>query len=300
MERVIEKYSNIYEIEIGNEKKVKIGGQSTFPMISFEGEIPNKPKLALEITDIPLPEKYPYFSSQFKAYISDPIKWIKMAEEYQPDLLCIRFVSCNPELKDNSPQYAKELTQEIIKNTSLPLILLGCGNEEKDTEIIPAISQASSGSNVLLGMATSNNYRTFVASALADGHSIIAETPIDINLEKQLNILMSDMGMPLERIVIHVVTAGLGYGFEYCYSVMERTRIAGLQGDKFMACPMISLVGEENWKLKEVNIEDESLGELQSRAIGWEICSASGYIQAGSDIIVLFHPLSLQTLRRCL
>jgi acetyl-CoA decarbonylase/synthase complex subunit delta len=148
-----------------------------------------------------------------------------------------------------------------------------------------------------VGKAVQDNYKTIVAAALADGHNIIAESPIDINIAKQLNILISDMGLPLERIVIDPTIGALGYGLEYAYSIMERARLAALSGDKTVASPFICFVGQEAWRAKEAKAsitEFPSWGPEEKRGILWETLTATALIQTGADILVMRHPKAVE------
>jgi len=309
MEKVIEKWTGkITELSIGTtsseggsrSKVIKIGGETTLPFLHFEGQMPNYPAVALEVCDTP-PEHWPFIIEEFKNFINDTLRWAKKCEEWGADLLCLKLDSCHPDGKNNSVEYAGELVSKVLKTVSLPLIVIGCNHPEKDQEILPKVAEMTKGEKILLGMATKDNYKTITAAALANDHSVIAETPLDINLAKQLNILISDMGLPVERIVMHHTTGGLGYGFEYCYSIMERCRLAGLTGDKVVATPIINMIAEETWKIKEAKAskdEQPTWGELHSRAVGWEVTCAAGYLQAGSDILVLVHPESIKIIKQ--
>ncbi|OGS23979.1 MAG: acetyl-CoA decarbonylase/synthase complex subunit delta [Elusimicrobia bacterium RIFOXYB2_FULL_48_7] len=308
MEKLLEKsVSKISELVIGaaassggtRSKEIKIGGETALPFLYSEGEMPNKPVIAVEVWDV-IPEDWPVIAEEFKDIVSDVMKWSKKAEEWGADLICLRLESCHPDNKNNSSAYAAETVKKILKTTKLPLIVIGCGHPEKDQEILPQVAEAAKGEKILIGMATKDNYKTITAAALAAGHSVIAESPLDINLAKQLNILVSDMGLPFERIVMHHTTGGLGYGFEYCYSIMERCRLAGLAGDKIMGTPIINMIAEETWKTKEAKTpadEQPAWGDLHKRAIGWEIACASGYLQAGANILVMEHPEAIKTVK---
>ncbi|MFN3550479.1 MAG: acetyl-CoA decarbonylase/synthase complex subunit delta [Endomicrobiia bacterium] len=310
MEYIKEKWSTeIFTLTIGakeNEggtrnKVLKIGGQKTLPFLKFEGEIPNKPIVAAEVLDFLPEDLWPTFYRQFRDLVKDPLLWIKEIEESNPDAICVRLLSCHPDIKNNSKEYLQEFVPEILKITKLPLIILGSGHIEKDAEILPFVAELTKGEKILLGMIVKENYKTIITSLINFDHSVIVETPLDINLAKQLNILITDSGFPLDRIVMHHTTAGLGYGFEYCYSIIERCRLAGLQGDKVMATPIINLVSEEAWKTKEAKstIEEEpSWGEDEiKRAIVWETTTALGYLNAGADILVLIHPESIRKVK---
>jgi acetyl-CoA decarbonylase/synthase complex subunit delta len=309
MEKIIEKWnSEIARVTIGATESdggtrtsvVTVGGEKTLPMLNFEGKNLYKPAVFAEVTDFLSQDLWPLFYSNYKDMVNDIFVWIKEMEKFSPDGFCIRLTSCEPETKNNSVDYLKELVPQILKTTKKPLIFLGCDKIDRDTEILPLICDLCRGEKILVGMAVKENYKTISLSAFANGHSVIAQSPIDINLAKQLNILINDLGVPLDRIVMHHTTGGLGYGFEYCYSIMERCRISGLQGDKVLATPIINLVGEETWKLKEAksSLEEEPFwGEPVLRAINWEIVTSLGYLQAGADILVLIHPESIKKVK---
>lgn len=308
METVIEKWpSKIFQLQIGatsaeggtRGKSVIVGGEATLPFLHFEADNPYPPTVAFEVWDIP-PEEWFEVTDSLKDVIGDPGLWAKKGEEIGADLICLRLAATNPEAKNTSPQEAAETVKKVLKATTLPLIIIGSGNVGKDGEVILAASEAAKGEKCLLGIAVKENYKTLTAACQAGGHSIIAESPLDINLAKQLNILISDMGFPLERIVMHHSTGGLGYGFEYCYTIMERTRLAGLQGDKTMAMPIINFIAQETWKTKETKATLEEKPEWGSRAdrsVLWETICASGYLQAGSDILVVAHPQTVRNVK---
>jgi len=290
MEIVKEKSSGkVTEVKIGTGgKEVAVGGHSTLPFLDFEGDVPHRPLLALEVHDFLNPDWNPFLLEYWKDL--NTAEWVKKAESFSPDLLCVRFLSADPDAKNTSAEASAGILEEVLKNTNLPLIVTGCGNVAKDQEIIPALAEAAKGENVLMGIAVKENYKTLAAAALSGGHSIIAETPIDINLAKQLNILISDMGLGADKIVMHHTTGALGYGLEYCYSIMERCRLAALSGDAMLSLPLINFIGQECWKTKEAK-ENFDVG------LTWENVTATAYLEAGSDIIVLNHPESLKKMK---
>ncbi len=312
VEYITEKWSSeIFTLQLGADEKsggtrdriLKIGGEKTLPFLYYEADLPNRPVIAAEVMDLLLEDQWPLFYSQFKEMVSDPITWIKEIEKSNPDAICLRLTSCHPDTKNNSVDYIKTFIPEVLKATKLPLIILGCEHIERDMEILPTVCELTRGEKILVGMAVKENYKTIALSAFACDHSVIAQTPLDINLAKQLNILINDTGVPLDRIVMHHTTGGLGYGFEYCYSIMERCRLAGLQGDKVMATPIINMIAEETWKVKEAKAtleEEPTWGEPINRAIVWETTTALSYLHAGSDILVLAHPESIKNLKKVL
>jgi len=291
--------SKVAELVLGTEPNVvKVGGESSLPFLHFEGEIPHRPILALEVwdmepTDWPEPVKEP-----FADVLSDPVAWAKKNVEYGADLIALRLASANPDNKDATGEQCAETAKAVAEAVNVPLIILGCGSEEKDAEILPVVGEALSGKNFLIGPATENNYKTITATCLVHGHNIIAASPLDINLAKQLNILITEMNLPANKIVIDPLVGALGYGLEYCYSIMERARLGALMGDKMLSMPVICNVGQEAWKTKEAKEEDmPEWGEQKKRAILWEVITSTAMAQASGSIFILRHPESVKQLK---
>jgi len=273
VELVKEKYNGaVNTLEIGKgAKAVKVGGQTALPFLFDEGAMPHKPVVALEVLD---------------TEPSDAV--IDFVNSHQVPLLCVRLEGIHPDNGNKSADDSIKFLTAISKRVSVPLVVIGCGDADRDNEVLPKVSQAFKGANFLFGIATQNNYKTLAATALADGHSIIAESPIDVNIAKQLNILISDMGFDLNRIVMHPMTTSLGYGMEYVYSIMERSRLAAFMGDKMLSMPLIVFVGDETWKVKEAK-------ESRRQGVNWEVATAVSMLQTGADIVVLRDPESAKT-----
>jgi acetyl-CoA decarbonylase/synthase complex subunit delta len=289
IELIKEKYTGpINTVEIGaGQGMVKLGGETALPFLFREGDMPNKPLIALEVQDCEPSDWADPVRDAFGDAVKDPVKWAKKCvSEFGAKILCVRLQSAHPDFGNGSIDASVERLKAIAKEVKVPLIVIGCGDDDKDNELLPKASQAMKGSNCLFGIATQANYKTLTATCLADGHSIIADSPIDVNIAKQLNILMADMGFDQKRIVMHPTTTSLGYGMEYVYSIMERARLAAFIGDASLAMPFILFVGQETWKVKEA----KEFGEKQG--INWEIATAAAMVQAGADIQVLRHPRS--------
>jgi acetyl-CoA decarbonylase/synthase complex subunit delta len=191
----------------------------------------------------------------------------------------------------------------VLKAVGVPLIVWGCGVAEKDNKVLPKCTSAARGERCLFGSVTEKNYRTLVAACLADGHKLLAESPLDINIAKQVNILAQDAGFPLCDMVIFPTTGALGYGFEYVYSIMERSRLAGLGGDQLLQQPLLCDVGWEAWRAKEAKASDEDmpgLGSASRRGVLWEGITATNLIQAGADIFVMRHPGAVKMLGKAI
>jgi acetyl-CoA decarbonylase/synthase complex subunit delta len=244
----------------------------------------------MEPEDWPEVLKAPYGNS-----LADPAAWARKCVDFGADLVCLRLISAHPDQKDTSPEEAAATARAVAAAVNVPLVVLGCGSEEKDAALLAAVAEALAGKNALIGCATPNNYKTITASCMVHGHSVIASSPLDINLAKQLNILINEMNLPLNRIAIDPLVGPLGYGLEYAYSIMERARIGALTGDKMLAMPVICLIGSETWKTKEAKTEDnQEWGEQARRSVLWESLTAVSFVQAGGSILVLRHPESLK------
>lgn len=279
-------------------KQVKVGGETTLPFLHFEGEIPNAPAVALEVFDAP-PQDWPDFlSSAYKGVLDDPAAWAKKCVEYGADLVALRLTRTHPDQGDASPDEAAAAAAAVAAAVDVPLIVLGCGVDEKDTAVLPEVANALAGKNCLLGCATQENYKSIVAGCIAGGHAVIASSPLDINLAKQLNILITEMNLESHRIVMDPSIGGLGYGIEYAYSIIERMRTGALMGDKMLAMPVVLLVGQEVWKTKEAKTPDvPEWGEQKKRTILWEVVTATSLIHAGGHIAVVRHPESLKHIK---
>jgi acetyl-CoA decarbonylase/synthase complex subunit delta len=274
-------------------KTVTVGGQSTLPLLTFEGQIPNQPVIAGYVADAP-PQWPDVLKNAIGKEIGSPVEWAqKCVQEFKVDLISLKMIGADPAGKNASPEACATVVQDVLKAVDVPLILWGCGDDEKDNAILPECSQAAKGENCLIGSAKETNYMTVVAICKADKHKIIAEAPVDINIGKQVNILLQDAGYNLKDVVMFQTTAALGYGFDYVYTILERARIAGLKGDKLMACPQICDVGGEVWRIKEASVDEDVLpgwGKLERRGPMWEATCAGVYLQAGADILVMAHP----------
>ncbi len=304
---MLEKWSGkVYEVTIGATKEeggsrakvIKIGGEATLPLLFPEGAIPHKPQVAFEIWDI-APLDWPQeLAKSYGDVWKDPLAWAeKCVKEYKAKILCVKLQGTHPDFGNKSADEAAGLIRQLLKKVDVPLIILGSGDDAKDNLVLPACCEAAKGERCLVGSAVQDNYKTIVAAVLADGHSVIAESPIDINIAKQLNILISDMGLPLERIVINPTIGALGYGLEYAYSIMERARLAALSGDKTVACPFFCMVGQEAWRAKEAKASSQEFpawGPQQERGIIWEAMTATALIQAGGDLLVMRHPRAIE------
>jgi acetyl-CoA decarbonylase/synthase complex subunit delta len=300
----------IYTVRLGATPKeggtrtsvVTVGGERALPFHHFDGEIPNPPVVAMEVWDIP-PEDWPApVREPFSDVFSSPSEWAKKCvEEYEADLICLRLVGCDPSGENRSPAEAAAVVKEVLRAVGVPLIIWGCGNPEKDNEVFPVVGEAAAGENCLLGTITQDNYKTLVAVATAYKHKLIAESPVDINIAKQVNILALDAGFPLEDLVIYPSTGALGYGIEYVYSIMERTRLAGLGGDKLLAQPILCDIGAEAWAVKEARAtkdEQPKWGDERLRGPIWEATTAYVYLLAGADILVMRHPRAVQAVKK--
>ena len=282
--------------------KVSVGGESTLPFLLNEGAMPHKPVVAMEIFDT-TPDDWPaVVKDPYKDVLSDPAKWAKKCVvEYKAELLCVKLQGTHPDFEDRSADDAAKVVKSVLEAVGVPLIVLGSGDDQKDNVVLAKVSEAAKNERCLLGDATDKNYKTLTASCMADGHNIISESPIDINIAKQVNILISDMGFPQERIAINPTIGALGYGMEYAYSIMERARLAALNGDKKLSMPFVCFVGQEAWRAKEAKTpesEHKEWGSESERGPMWEFLTAISMLQAGADILIMRHPKAVAETRK--
>jgi len=294
---------NIKEIALGSgSKAVTVGGETGYPFYRFEGDMPHKPKIAMEIWDM-APEDWPEAAlAPFKDVISDPAAWAKKCvDEYGADMIVMQLKSIDPNGENASAKDAADKVKKVADGIDVPLILWGCANPQKDEDVFKAVAEACQDKDLVLGPVEDKNHKGIGAAAMGYGHTIISSSPIDVNLAKQVNILLENLGVPMNRIIIDPTTGGLGYGLEYSYSVMERIRQAALtQGDDKLQFPIINNLGNEVWKCKEAKQpvdEAPTLGDPEKRAVMMEAVGAVTYLMAGSDILVMRHPESIRMVK---
>ncbi|AFM41880.1 CO dehydrogenase/acetyl-CoA synthase delta subunit (corrinoid Fe-S protein) [Desulfosporosinus acidiphilus SJ4] len=280
---------------------VTVGGDSALPFLHFEGELNYRPVIAMEVNDI-VPSWNETIKSQFGDVLNDPAAWAKKCvEEFKADLIYLKLNGADPDGENRSPEDCARIVKDVLAAVGVPLIVVGCDNDQKNNEVIAAIAEAAAGENLLLGLAEQDNYKSITAAAMVHKHTVIARSPLDINICKQLNILINEMGLPLNKIVIDPMIGGLGFGIEYAYSIMERARLGSLANDKMLSMPMICTVGYEANRCKEANASADEFpgwGELQDRGVLWEAMTASGMLQAGASILVMRNPAAVRLVQK--
>ena len=282
---------------------LKIGGENALPFLSFEGEIPNRPVIAYEVQDT-VPVEWPEtVKNQYKDVSDNAVNWAKYCQnELKAQAIALRLLSTHPDRENRSPEDAAKTVKEILSAINVPLIILGSNHVEKDASVLVAAAEAASGYNCIIGKAQEGNYKTIVAAALAHNHKLIAMSELDINLAKQLNILITQMGFDKEKLMTDPMCSALGYGLEYTYSVMERIRIAALlQNDATMQPPIVGDVGMYVWKIKEVSAKESDIPEwglLEDRGIAWEAVTATAMIIAGTNLLIMRHSKAIETVQK--
>ena len=303
-EMVKEKYSgSIKEVQLGKgDQAIKVGGESCLPFYQFEGDMANKPKIAMEVWDIEPPEWPESARAPFKDVLSDPAKWAKKcAEEYGADMIALQLRSTDPNDKDASPEEAVATVKKVLEAVNIPVVVWGTANVDKDAAVLKKVAEECDGENLIIGPVEDANHKAIGAAIMGYGHTAIASSPIDINLAKQVNILLENLGISLDHVVIDPTTGGLGYGMEYSYSVMERIKLAALTfGDDKLQLPIINNLafGVCNCKdAKEPVEEAPQLGDPERRGVMMESVAAVSYIMAGSNILILRHPETVRLVR---
>jgi acetyl-CoA decarbonylase/synthase complex subunit delta len=294
----------VLSVDFGKDDKVlAIGGENTLPFLSFEGELPNRPVIAYEIQDCP-PDDWPdTVKNVYKDVSNDPVTWAKYCQdELKAKSIAIRLLSTHPDRDDRSAEDAAKTIKDVLAAINIPLIILGSNHIEKDASVLVAAAEAASGYNCIIGKAQEGNYKTIVAAALAHNHKLIAMSELDINLAKQLNILITQMGFDKEKLITDPMCSALGYGLEYTYSVMERIRLAGLaQNDPTMQPPILGDVGMYVWKIKETIAPESEVpewGTLEERGIAWETITATSMLIAGTNLLIMRHPKAIENVEK--
>jgi acetyl-CoA decarbonylase/synthase complex subunit delta len=288
----LETYSGkVAEVVIGKgEKSLKIGGESVLPFHFFEGKIENLPRLALEVLNSEPKGWTEWELKPYKDVLSDPVAWAKKCLDLGADLVCLRLVSTDPAGANAPADKAAAVVKQVASAVKSPVIIYGSGDETKDVQVLTKVAEVCAGENLLLGPVAKENYEPISKAALDHGHCIIAQSPLDINLEKELNVKLLKT-FPRERIVIDPLSSALGYGMEYSFTIIERTKHIGVMfGDNTMQMPIIADLGSECGRTKQAK-ESEKQGLL------WETITAISLLLAGANILVLRQPESLKLMK---
>ena len=293
----------VYEVAVGTEKPGKFGGENVLAFHSFEGNVPNRPLVAYEIQDVPPDDWAETVKKVFAAVSADPVTWAKYCQDtLKARAIALRLVGTHPDREDRSPEDAAKTVKDVLAAVNVPLIILGSNHAEKDAAVLVAVAEAAKDKNCIIGKAQEANYKTIAAAAMANNHKLVAMSELDINLSKQLNILITQMGFDKERLITDPMCSALGYGLEYTYSVMERIRLAALtQNDATMQPPMLGDVGMYAWKVKEAQAPEADLpqwGSLEERGIAWETVTAGALMIAGAELFIMRHPDAVKTIEK--
>jgi len=289
----------IKEITLGKgDSAVTVGGESIYPFYLFEGEMPHHPKIAMEVWDCPPDEWAEAALEPFAGVTDDPVAWAKKCiDDYGAEMICLQLISTDPNGLDRGAEEATEVVKKVSDAIDVPLIVWGTANHDKDIEVMTRIAEVCQDKSLILGPVEEADHKRIGAAAIGYKHMVVASSPIDINLAKQLNILLGNLGVPEEQIAIDPTVSGIGYGIEYCYSVMERMRMAGLtQQDDKLQSPIICNISKEVWKSKEVHLPDNEMmmGDAQKRGILLEAMSALVLLLAGGDVLIMRHPEAIK------
>jgi len=285
------------------DQAIVIGGQNVLPFYTFDAAIEHAPKIGVEVSDLASQWDVPGLK-EFYAGCTTMADFAKKAETVEgADFICLNFESADPNGQDRSVAECVADAQAVAEAVSKPIVIMGCKNLEKDSELFTKISEALQGKNILVMSAKNENYKTVGASvALANGQKVGAETADDINLAKQLNIMLKGLNVNPESVVMDIGTAAVGYGYEYAASTFDRIRLAALaQSDADLQMPILAAVALDTWGVKESTASEEdepAWGSREERAISMEIATAAADLTGGADAVVLRHPASVATIKK--
>lgn len=284
------------------DKAVTVGGENSYPFHTFEGDMPNAPKIAMEIWDKDPGDDWAEAAKEpYKDVLGDPVAWAKKVLEYEPDLLVIQCQSADPN-GDNAPaEEVADRVKSVVDEVDVPVVVWGTYNHEKDIEVMRLVSEKCQNKNLIIGPVEEGDHKQEGAAAMGYNHTIAASSPIDVNLSKQLNILLGNLGVKDEKIIVDPTTGGLGYGLEYTYSIMERIMMAALtQEDDKLQRPVICNMAHEVWKTKEAKLSEEEapeLGDAAKRGILMEAVTAVSLLMAGANVLMMRHPEAVKLVR---
>lgn len=295
--------AHINEVVLGvGDKAVAIGGQNVLAFHTFDGEIANAPKIGVELTDAgmamcTMPGEQKFYEGC--ATVADMAK--RAAEMEGASFICLHLEGADPNGENKSVDECVELAKSVADATDMPLVIMGCKNIEKDTELFNKIAEALAGKNILVLSARDENYKAIGAGAgLAYGQKVGAESAVDINLAKQLNTVMTQLGVNAQSIVMNIGSAAAGYGFEYVASTLDRVKDAALgQSDAMLQMPIITPVSADTWGVKEAIMPEADMpewGSQEERGIEMEIVTAAAVLASGSDAVIMRHPEAIRTI----
>lgn len=296
--------ASIKTVTIGcGEKAITLGGENVFPFYSFDGSLGEGPKVGVEISDLGL-EGAP---EGVKAYYEGAATMAEIAKKAAAmegaDFVCLRLEGGDPNGANKSVEELVAVAKEAADAIDVPLVIEGCKNVEKDSTLLVKVAEALQGKNVLLLSAREEDYKAIGAAAgMAYDQKLGAESAVDINLAKQLNVVTTQLGVKPESIVMNVGSAAVGYGYEYVVSTLDRIKAAALsQDDKMLQMPIITPVADEAWNVKESMASEADMpewGAVEERGISMEIQTAAATLAAGTDAVILKHPQSVATISK--
>lgn len=279
-------------------KVITIGGETS---LSFFGEngVPNRPVVSLDVFDIPIPLPKT-ISEHYEDVISDPSEWAKKGvEKLGADMIGIHLVSTDPKGANRGSREAVKTVEEVLQAVSVPIVIGGSGNPQTDPEVLSMAAEVSEGERCLLNSVTPDVYKSIALAAKTFGHNVVAWTSVNVNEAKRLNKLLIAEGLTKDRIVMDVTTGALGYGLEYSFSIMERTRIAALKGDEYLQMPIMSAAANA-WGAREAWSVNDRWGPRDLRGPLWEAITGITALLAGADLLFMIHPLAVQLVKDAL
>ena len=282
---------------------IVIGGQNVLPFYTFDAPIENAPKVGVEVSDLAASWDWAGLK-EFYAGCTTMADYAKKAESIEGcDFIALNFVGADPNGANRSVADCVADAKAVAEVVTKPIVVMGCKNLERDGELLAALAEALAGKNVLFMSAKNENYKTVGASvALANGQKLGAETADDINLAKQLNIMLKGLNVDPASVVMDIGTAAVGYGYEYAASTFDRIRLAALaQGDNDLQMPILAAVCNDTWGVKESTAseaDEPNWGCMEERAISMEVSTAAADLTGGADAVVLRHPESVATIKK--
>ena len=271
----------ITRVTVGTAHPITIGGDTVTAR--------SRPVVVFEVFDwlppLPGPVKAAY-----KDKLGDPVAWAKSCvEDFGAEMICLELLSTNPYTGNKSAEEAMRTVARVLEAVDVPLMIGGSGDAAKDALVLPAAARAAAGRRVLLSSVTPDTYRGIVPSVVEHGHAVVASTTMSLETAMAFNRDLLEAGLSADSIVMDLSTCPLGYGYEYSYSLVERSVLKGLSGSRLAQSPIL-FCPANSWAARESRAKDVELGDAAARGPLWETTAGVGGLMAGAHLLLVLDP----------
>jgi len=278
-------------------KSIILGGERSPAYYLFENSTPHPPTITLDVFDTTIPLAKAV-KMHVEEVVGDPVAWAKLAvDKFGAEMITLHLVSIDPLLNNTPPKEAAVTVEKVLQAVDVPIVVGGCGDPHKDLAVFEKVAAVAEGERVLLSSVTLDmDIEKSAKLAKKHGHVALAFTSMDLNHARELNRKLYEF-LPREQIIMDTTTAALGYGLDYAFTIMERSRLAALMGDPELQHPLSS--GTTNaWAAREAWMKmAPEWGPRELRGPMWETVTALTLLLAGVDVFMMMHPAAVKTVK---